>query len=304
MPATGTQGHQSRSPSCSDGHGEDDDQRHDPGELAPEHDPGGADGERLQLLADLRLGRSLRLAHAGSLAFTIRKHAGPTLLPMAKPSSPPKARATSLPGPDRRTRRLLPDHRAWLDPQPRGPRWAGHLLHDGLHRGPQPADHRHPAGRRRPVPRRRRHRQGADPRRGRHRPRRRCDDPADGRRRELPARARHRPRPQRVRHVRHRQAARDDLGRRDGPDRHRGRDHPRAGADRLPAGGLQGDPRPAQDRDLGRHRPVHHDHRPGRRRLRAPHRHRPGPRRARHRRQRSTAGRCSSSSSASSRSSS
>ena len=33
-------------------------------------------------------------------------------------------------------------------------------------------------------------------------------------------------------------------------------------------------PDPAQDRDLGRHRPVHRAHRPRRRRLRAPHRRR------------------------------
>ena len=63
-------------------------------------------------------------------------------------------------------------------------------------------------------------------------------------------------------------------------------------------------PAPAQDRDLGRHRPVHHHHRPRRRRLRPPHRRRTGAGRARHRRLRSTAGRCSSSSSACSRSSS
>ena len=69
----------------------------------------------------------------------------------------------------------------------------------------------------------------------RHRARRRRHDDPHGRRRELPARARDRPRAQRVRGVRHRQAARDDLGRRHGPRRHRGRDHPRAGADRVPA---------------------------------------------------------------------
>ena len=61
---------------------------------------------------------------------------------------------------------------------------------------------------------------------------------------ELPAGAGDRARAQRVRGVRRRQAARDDVGRRHGPGRHRGHHHPGARAHRLPAGGVPR--RPAQ----------------------------------------------------------
>ena len=113
--------------------------------------------------------------------------------------------------------------------------------------------------------------------RRRHGAGRRRDDDPDGRRRQLPAGAGDRPRPERVRGVLDRQP--DDLGRRDGPGRARGRGHPGPGAHRLPDGGLPRRPGPAEDRDLGRHRPVHRADRLRRRRLRAPY-----PRRRRHHR--------------------
>ena len=62
---------------------------------------------------------------------------------MAKSST-----VTRVAAPHRRPRPLLPDHPARLHGGPRGARWAGHVLHDGLHRRAEPADHRHPGGRR------------------------------------------------------------------------------------------------------------------------------------------------------------
>ena len=61
--------------------------------------------------------------------------------------------------------------------------------------------------------------------------------------------------PERVRRRLDRPA--DELVGRDGTDRARGRGHPGAGAHRLPEGGLPCRPVAAEDRDLGRHRPVH-----------------------------------------------
>ena len=57
--------------------------------------------------------------------------------------------------PDRH-RRLLQDHRAGLDDRARVPRRRRHVLHDGLHRRPQPTDPRLRRRLRRQVPRRRR----------------------------------------------------------------------------------------------------------------------------------------------------
>ena len=85
--------------------------------------------------------------------------------------------------------------------------------------------------------------------RGRHGPGGRRDDHPDGRGRQLPAGAGDRPGAQRVRRLLDRQAAGDDLGRRDGPGRARGHHHPGAGAHRLPAGGLPRRAGAAQDGD-------------------------------------------------------
>ena len=166
-----------------------------------------------------------------------------------------------------------------FDRRPGGPRRPRHLLHDGLHRGAQPAD---------PGQRgRRRRRQPADRRaRRRHRAGRRRDDDPHGRGRPLPARAGRRARRQRPRGVRDRAA--DDLGRRDGPRGDRGRAHRDPGAHRPAYRRLPLGAHAAQDRDRGRHRPVPDDHRSGRRRLRAAaarRRRHDGPGRPRHRRQ-------------------
>ncbi len=115
----------------------------------------------------------------------------------------------------------------------RGSRRGRHVLHDGLHRGAEPADPRLRARHRGQLPRwrlRAGRRVGGD--RGRHRPGRgRADDP-DGRRRQLPPRARDRAGAQRLPRLLGRQP--DDLGRRDGPHRDRGCRDPRAGADGVP----------------------------------------------------------------------
>ena len=167
----------------------------------------------------------------------------------------------------RRPRRLLQDHRARLDRGPGGPRRRRHVLHDGLHHRAQPADPRLRARTRRRVPRRR---QRPEPgsHRGRHRAGRRRADHPHGRRRQLPAGPGDRPGPQRLRRLLDRPP--DDLGRRDGPG------GPRGPASSWcwcsPGSGRRSSTpsRPAQDRDLGRHRPVHRADRLRRRRLRPP----------------------------------
>ena len=81
-----------------------------------------------------------------------------TKSPKAAHTRPPRGAA------DRRAGQLLRHHRARFDDRPGDPRWDRHLLHDGLHHRPQPADHRHRArqcrqpGRWPAVPRRRRRR--------------------------------------------------------------------------------------------------------------------------------------------------
>ena len=93
--------------------------------------------------------------------------------------------------------------------------------------------------------------------------RRRDDDP-HGRRRPVPVRAGHRPGHQRDRRRLRGHAA--VLAGDHGPDRARGPADHRAGAHRLPAGGLRGHPAAAEDGDRRRHRLLPHDHRAGRRR--------------------------------------
>ena len=134
-----------------------------------------------------------------------------------------------------------------------------------LHRRAEPDHHRLRARRRGQVPRRRRRPQHRG-HRGRDGPGRRAADHPHGRLRQLPAGTGHRARAQRVRGVHHRQP--DDLGRRDGARGHRGHHHPGPGLHRVPDRGLPRRTRPAQGRDLGRHRPVHRSDRLRRRRVR------------------------------------
>ena len=159
--------------------------------------------------------------------------------------------------------------RARLDGRARGPRRAGDVLHDGVHRRAQPAHHRHPD--------RQHDHFSAAPR-----------APAAaipmvaaatalvagvmtilmGVVGELPARARHRPRPERLRRLRDRQAARMTWADAMGLVVIEGLIILVLVLTGLPDGGLQRRPRAAQDRDQRGHRPVHRDHRLRRRRLR------------------------------------
>ena len=114
---------------------------------------------------------------------------------------------------------LVPSHGAGVDHRSRAARRPRHLLHDGLHRGAQPADHRHREGRQTSS-------SSAAPTASSSRSRMVTAATAlcaglltilDGRRRPLPDRDRRGPRAQRLRRV-HPRAA-DDVGRRDGPRR-------------------------------------------------------------------------------------